>query len=49
MSKSFSFIIGIVTGIYISQTYKIPNVSLLVKDSLKKISEYEKKNDGEKN
>lgn len=44
MSKIVSFTIGIITGAYIAQQYKIPQVADMIKIFMTKISEYEKKN-----
>ena len=44
MSKCFVFVTGLISGVYIAQTYKIPKVSTIVKKIFTKISEYELKN-----
>ena len=44
MSKFFTFIAGILTGAYIAQSYNVPSVSEICKNTFEKISEYEKNN-----
>lgn len=36
-----SFVIGVITGMYVAQTYKIPAVRVMFKTAYDKISEYE--------
>jgi hypothetical protein len=43
MSKPIIFLVGLATGIYIDQTYKIPSVSSLVDRAIKYAKENEKK------
>lgn len=43
MSRCIAFVAGLLTGAYISQTYKIPKVSVMVKTAITKLSEYEQK------
>lgn len=42
MSYLWTFVSGIVTGIFIEQTYKTPNVKKIVNHGLNKLKEIEK-------
>jgi hypothetical protein len=42
MSNFFTFISGIVIGIYIDQSYKIPKINLLIDKSIDYIKSLEK-------
>ncbi|MAD26206.1 MAG: hypothetical protein CMO44_18770 [Verrucomicrobiales bacterium] len=42
------FLLGFTTGIYVAQTYNIPNISVItsfIQDKLKEIEKQQKKND----
>jgi DMSO reductase anchor subunit len=43
MSKCISFVVGIVVGAYVAQTYKVPKVTTIIQTVVTKISEYENK------
>jgi hypothetical protein len=43
MSKLISFTIGIISGIYIAQNYKIPKLGIVISYISDTIAEYEKK------
>ena len=41
MSRCITFAAGLLTGVYIAQTYKIPTLYVIVKNSITKLSECE--------
>ncbi len=47
MSKWVSFVAGLLTGVYVSQTYKIPKVTTMITSVITRVSEYELKNDNQ--
>jgi hypothetical protein len=49
MSKYAYFFTGIITGVYISQNYNVPNLIQSINMLSKQISYYEKQNENNKN
>ena len=42
--KGIIFVTGIVTGVYIAQNYKVPDIKTVFKKSADKFTEWEKNN-----
>jgi hypothetical protein len=49
MSRFISFVTGVISGIYITQHYSIPDVTSSIKLLLKQIAYYEKNNNNNNN
>ena len=43
------FILGIVSGAYIAQNYRIPNITIEIKKIIKNLKEYENNNNNNNN